>query len=126
MLGAGRTELLEALFGASAANPSGTIELDGQSVQIRSPAEAIAHGLALVTEDRKNLGIFDQMNVGQNTSICRLDHLTKAGLVSHPEPSERPSPSKSSSSGSKPPEAGPPSPVFQAETSKSAFWAAGC
>ena len=81
LLGAGRTELLEALFGASHAVPSGTITLDGKPSRFRSPGDAIASGVALVTEDRKNLGLFDQMNVRQNVSICRLGGLTRAGLV---------------------------------------------
>ena len=82
LLGAGRTELLEALFGAAHASPSGSIMLDGQAAKFRSPGEAIANGVALVTEDRKNLGLFDQMTVGQNISICHLDDLKTAGLVS--------------------------------------------
>ncbi len=83
LLGAGRTELLEALFGASGSAPSGSITLDGEPARFRSPGEAIARGVALVTEDRKNLGLFDQMSVGQNVSMCHLpdpDPLA-AGLV---------------------------------------------
>ncbi len=81
LLGAGRTELLEALFGASNATPSGTILLDGEPAKFRSPGQAIERGVALVTEDRKNLGLFDQMSVGQNITICRLDELTRFALV---------------------------------------------
>jgi ribose transport system ATP-binding protein len=81
LLGAGRTELLESLFGASASMPTGSIALDGKSGRFRSPGEAIAAGVALVTEDRKNLGLFDQMSVGRNISLCRLGEMTKAGLV---------------------------------------------
>ena len=81
LLGAGRTELLESLFGASAVLPSGSMILDGQSGRFRSPGEAIAAGVALVTEDRKNLGLFDQMTVAKNVSLCRLGAMTTAGLV---------------------------------------------
>ena len=81
LLGAGRTELLESLFGASASMPTGSITLDGASGRFRSPGQAIAAGVALVTEDRKNLGLFDQMTVGQNISLCRLGEMTKVGLV---------------------------------------------
>jgi ABC-type sugar transport system ATPase subunit len=81
LLGAGRTELLEALFGASPAAPSGTIELNGRPVRFRNPGEAIAAGIALVTEDRKTLGLFDQMTVAENISIRRLDALTRGILV---------------------------------------------
>ncbi len=81
LLGAGRTELLEALFGASSTVPTGSLTLDGASARFRTPAEAIAAGVGLVTEDRKNLGLFDQMTVAENITICHLDDLTRAGLV---------------------------------------------
>jgi ABC-type sugar transport system ATPase subunit len=81
LLGAGRTELLEALFGASASDPSGTIRLDGRAVRFRHPVEAIDAGVALVTEDRKNLGLFDQMTVAENITLCHLGSMTRAGLV---------------------------------------------
>jgi ribose transport system ATP-binding protein len=81
LLGAGRTELLECLFGASPIAPTGRIVLDGKPVRFRNPGEAIASGVALVTEDRKNLGLFDQMTVAENITICHLDDLTRLGLV---------------------------------------------
>jgi len=82
LLGAGRTELLEALFGATPVAPSGTIVLDGHSVRFRGPQEAIAAGVALVTEDRKSLGLFDRMTVAENITIRHLDALAIAGLPS--------------------------------------------
>jgi ABC-type sugar transport system ATPase subunit len=81
LLGAGRTELLEALFGATSVAPSGRIVLDGRSVHFRNPAAAIAAGVALVTEDRKSLGLFDQMTVAENITICHLDDLAVAGVI---------------------------------------------
>jgi ABC-type sugar transport system ATPase subunit len=81
LLGAGRTELLEALFGASPAPSSGTITLDGQAVRFRNPGEAIAAGVALVTEDRKALGLFSAMTVAENITIRRLGALTWGGLI---------------------------------------------
>ncbi len=81
LLGAGRTELLEALFGACATRPSGSIVLDGQPAVFDGPGRAIASGVALVTEDRKSLGLFDKMRVSENITIRRLDALTRAGLV---------------------------------------------
>ena len=82
LLGAGRTELLEALFGASAEPPRGTIILDGQPAHFRRPDQAIAAGVALVTEDRKTLGLFDRMTVAENISLAHLGVLTSRGLVS--------------------------------------------
>jgi ABC-type sugar transport system ATPase subunit len=82
LLGAGRTELLEALFGASPLPPTGRILLQGEAVRFRSPAEAIRAGVALVTEDRKNLGLFREMTVRENISLVQLRRLaTLGGLV---------------------------------------------
>jgi ABC-type sugar transport system ATPase subunit len=82
LMGAGRTELLECLFGASADQPQGRIELLGRPVRFRHPQDARAAGIALVTEDRKRLGLFAAMNVGENISICTLERTGKAGLIS--------------------------------------------
>jgi ABC-type sugar transport system ATPase subunit len=81
LMGAGRTELLECLFGASPQAPSGTIRLAGSEVRFRHPAEACRAGIALVTEDRKRLGIFAALNVGENISICTLDQTGPAGFI---------------------------------------------
>ncbi len=82
LMGAGRTELLETLFGISAASPQGEIVLEGETVSFKHPAEAVAAGLALVTEDRKNLGLFSEMSVQENITICTLAEATSAGLIS--------------------------------------------
>lgn len=84
LLGAGRTELLEALFGAAAAVPSGAITLEGRSARFSNPGEAIAAGLALVTEDRKTLGLFNEMTVAENITIASLDHFALPGGLIHP------------------------------------------
>jgi ribose transport system ATP-binding protein len=81
LMGAGRTELLECLFGASELPPSGRIELLGKPVTFRHPREACDAGIGLVTEDRKRLGLFTAMNVGENISICTLDEAGAAGFV---------------------------------------------
>ena len=81
LMGAGRTELLESLFGASAEVPIGTIELGGRPVAFRHPKEACEAGIALVTEDRKRLGLFAAMNVGENISICTLRQTGAAGFI---------------------------------------------
>jgi ribose transport system ATP-binding protein len=81
LLGAGRTELLEAIYGASRSAPDGTILLEGRSVRFGHPREAIAAGVAMVTEDRKTLGLFDQMSVSENITIGHLGELANAGFV---------------------------------------------
>lgn len=82
LMGAGRTELLESLFGATSETPTGLIELGGKPVAFRHPREACQAGIALVTEDRKRLGLFAAMNVGENISICTLRETGVAGFVS--------------------------------------------
>jgi ribose transport system ATP-binding protein len=81
LMGAGRTELLECLFGAAAEPPQGRIELLGRPAMFRHPREACRAGIALVTEDRKRLGLFAAMNVGENISICTLDKAGLAGFI---------------------------------------------
>jgi ABC-type sugar transport system ATPase subunit len=82
LMGAGRTELLECLFGATDERPSGRIVLDDREVSFAHPAEACRAGMALVTEDRKRLGLFDQMSVGRNITLCTLRQCLRAGLLS--------------------------------------------
>lgn len=81
LMGAGRTELLECLFGASSIAPSGQIRVGNQLIAPTHPCEAIEHGIALVTEDRKRLGIFSAMSVGQNITLCDLRSMTAAGIL---------------------------------------------
>ncbi len=72
LMGAGRTELLEALFGASPLPPTGQIVLSGQPATFHHPAEACQAGVALVTEDRKRLGLFPQLSVRENITVGSL------------------------------------------------------
>ncbi|ODU01369.1 MAG: ABC transporter [Planctomycetes bacterium SCN 63-9] len=76
LLGAGRTELLEAIYGASPPPQGGAIRLEGKEVRFRHPDDAIKAGIAMVTEDRKTLGLFNEMSVGENITIRRLADLT--------------------------------------------------
>jgi ribose transport system ATP-binding protein len=82
LMGAGRTELLECLFGASDEAPSGRITLDGKSVRFRHPSEARRAGIALVSEDRKRLGLFSEMSVAANITLCTLGESLRSGLLS--------------------------------------------
>jgi ABC-type sugar transport system ATPase subunit len=84
LMGAGRTELLECLFGASAERHTGKILLRGESVDFRHPAEAKASGIALVTEDRKRSGLFSHLNVRENITTCTLGRATSVGLIRKP------------------------------------------
>jgi ribose transport system ATP-binding protein len=83
LMGAGRTELLECLFGAASEPIQGQILLRGKPVRLNHPADARAAGVAMVTEDRKRLGLFAQMKVRENVTICTLRDVATLGLVSH-------------------------------------------
>ncbi|MEQ9259371.1 MAG: sugar ABC transporter ATP-binding protein [Roseovarius sp.] len=77
LVGAGRTEIAETLFGLR--DPSkGKILLDGQETRISSPADAIAKGISLVPEDRKAQGLVLGMNCRDNMTLPQVDDL-KAG-----------------------------------------------
>lgn len=82
LMGAGRTELLECLFGASTVAPQGSIKIHGKACSFRHPSQAMQAGVAMVTEDRKRLGLFSQMSVRENITICTLNEWTTAGFVS--------------------------------------------
>jgi ribose transport system ATP-binding protein len=74
--------LLDCLFGSAQESPTGEITLDGRPAMFRHPAEAKEAGIALVTEDRKRLGIFARMSVGENITICTLREMVSGGFVS--------------------------------------------
>jgi ribose transport system ATP-binding protein len=70
LMGAGRTEVARAIFGADPLD-GGTVTLDGQALTIRSPIDAIAHGIAYLSEDRKAHGLALDMSVAQNVTLAR-------------------------------------------------------
>jgi ribose transport system ATP-binding protein len=81
LVGAGRTEIAETLFGLR--NPSaGTILMDGEEVTIQSPADAIARGISLVPEDRKGQGLVLGMNCRDNMTLPQVGDLTAGPFVS--------------------------------------------
>jgi ribose transport system ATP-binding protein len=80
LVGAGRTELAEALFGVRPIL-NGQVLLDGQPVQLRSPRQAIAAGLLLAPEDRRAHGLLLERSVQHNIGLPNLDRLSRARLV---------------------------------------------
>jgi ribose transport system ATP-binding protein len=81
LVGAGRTEVGRAVFGADPLT-SGTILLDGKEVDFRSPLHAIRHGIALLPEDRKLQGLLLRMSVRHNTSLSALKFISNNGIIS--------------------------------------------
>jgi len=80
LAGAGRTELLRAIHGADRID-DGQIEVFGRPVTIRSPREAIALGIGLLTEDRKYDGLMLEQSVAFNVTITRLQALVRQGVI---------------------------------------------
>ncbi|ANK76155.1 MULTISPECIES: sugar ABC transporter ATP-binding protein [Ensifer] len=74
LVGSGRSEVMNALFGMRAA--TGTVRFEGQPVRFRSPAEAIARGIGFVTENRKEEGLVLSHSVGWNISMAALSDFT--------------------------------------------------
>ncbi|MEM9348781.1 MAG: sugar ABC transporter ATP-binding protein [Pseudomonadota bacterium] len=80
LVGAGRTEIAETLFGLR--DPSaGDILLDGKAVRISSPQDAIAKGISLVPEDRKGQGLVLGMNLRDNMTLPQVDDLRAGPFV---------------------------------------------
>jgi ribose transport system ATP-binding protein len=81
LVGAGRTELVRALFGADPMT-AGTLHLEGRPFRPRSPAHAISLGIGLVPEDRKQQGLVLGMEVAGNVTLAHLGAVATAGVVS--------------------------------------------
>lgn len=80
LMGAGRTELFETLFGL---NEPVKIEIENRPLSIKSPSDAVKAGLALVSEDRKKDGIIPDLSVKKNISLTTLLGLSKNGILSY-------------------------------------------
>ncbi|MGY8694549.1 MAG: ATP-binding cassette domain-containing protein, partial [Verrucomicrobiia bacterium] len=76
LIGSGRTELAEILFGYKH-KTAGRITLEGREISPRSPKQAIAEGIALVPEDRKKLGALLEVDVKGNISVSVLERISK-------------------------------------------------
>jgi ribose transport system ATP-binding protein len=84
LVGAGRTEMLRTLFGVD--RPlSGVIRVAGKQVPLKSPQDAIAAGVALVPEDRKQQGVILEMAIRQNIGLASLHEHARAGFLNFAE-----------------------------------------
>jgi len=80
LMGAGRTEILEGIFGVAKVD-AGEIVLNGKPVRIREPGDAIGAGLGLLTEDRKLTGIMGVLSVRDNMTIASLGRFSPTGIL---------------------------------------------
>jgi ABC-type sugar transport system ATPase subunit len=80
LVGSGRSETAQVIFGVTPAD-SGEILVNGKPVRISKPAQAVAHGIAYVPEDRGTQGLIRPMNVRENASMAVLDSLSPSGFI---------------------------------------------
>ena len=80
LVGAGRTELAETIFGLTPAD-SGEVMLRGVPVRVSSPADAIQSGIGYLPEDRRQHGVILNMPVSANTSLAALKAVSRTGLI---------------------------------------------
>src|SRR5215831_12987920 len=81
LMGAGRTELMEIIFGLHAKRSIGNITIEGKEINVQSPHDAINAGLALVPEDRKKNGLVPGLDVKTNICLTTLDDMQTMGLL---------------------------------------------
>ena len=81
LMGAGRTELISTIFGVYESRWRGEIVIEGATVNIHSPREAIQHGIALVSEDRKRYGLLLDVDVVRNMTLASLG--PSSDIISH-------------------------------------------
>jgi inositol transport system ATP-binding protein len=79
LVGAGRTEMARAVFGVDPFD-SGRVAVEGQPIQIRSPKDAIRHGIGLVPEDRKQQALFLALSVRINLSMASHKQISRLGV----------------------------------------------
>ena len=85
MMGAGRTELLTALYGAAGAGKwSASVEVDGKPARLTSIRAARGEGLGLVTDDRRGSGLLIRDTVGRNLVMSMLERVSPCFLMSAP------------------------------------------
>ena len=80
LMGAGRTEVARALYGADP-KQTGEIFLNGKKIKIKTPEQAVKHGICYLSEDRKRYGLMLDKSVTQNTVIASVDDFISAGLI---------------------------------------------
>ena len=80
LVGSGRTELAETIFGVRALD-EGTVLVDGVAARIAAPSDAIAHRIAYVPEDRRQHGVVLPMSVAANTSLASLAAVSHLGII---------------------------------------------
>jgi D-xylose transport system ATP-binding protein len=85
LMGSGRTELVMSIFGELGEVVGGEILLDGERIRIGSAREAMGHGISLVPEDRKQMGLVQEQSLLKNISLPNLDQFSGFARINQPK-----------------------------------------
>lgn len=85
LMGSGRTELMMSIFGAYGINKSGEVMINGESVSIKNPRDAIEKGLCYLSEDRKKTGLVLMMDIKENITLPSLKKISSASGINENE-----------------------------------------
>ncbi len=80
LMGAGRTEVARAIFGADEKD-GGTVKINGKTVNIKTPEQAVKNGICYLSEDRKRYGLLLDKSVAENSVLASLDDFIEAGWI---------------------------------------------
>ena len=81
LMGAGRTEIMQAIFG-NLPIVSGKVFIEGKEVHIKNPKQAIEAGIGFITEDRKTEGLLLEKSIAENIELCNLGKVSKNSVLS--------------------------------------------
>ena len=87
LMGAGRTEIMQAIFG-NLPTVGGKVFIEGKEVHIRNPRQAIAVGIGFITEDRKTEGLLLEKSIAENIEICNLNKVSEKSVLSRKKGAE--------------------------------------
>ena len=85
LMGAGRSEIFETIFGLHSHRTTGNIRVLGEKIQLSNPGDAIRNGIALIPEDRKNDGLVLGMSIRHNISLASIGQVLKYGVLHSPK-----------------------------------------
>jgi inositol transport system ATP-binding protein len=80
LIGAGRSEVIRAVFGLDPLD-TGTVEVEGRPVKLSNPKKAIAHGVAMLSEDRRLVGIIPKLSIKKNATLASLKRVVHGGFA---------------------------------------------
>jgi D-xylose transport system ATP-binding protein len=89
LVGSGRSELANAIFGVKQPKSKGSIYMNGQKLRIEKPGDALSYGIALATEDRKKNGIVLIGSIKENISLASLDRISNFGNINRRKEEKR-------------------------------------